>query len=121
MKPPAILYQRAQEFRKQPTESEHKLCQALRQNPHKYKFRRQHPLGRFIVDFYHAASRLIIEIDGNVHDDRQARDEERTCILEAAGYCVIRCSNDDINQRLDLVLECIYAACVEPSPGEKLP
>ena len=70
---------------------------------------------------YHPATRLIIEIDGSAHDDRQARDEERTGILEAAGYHVIRFSNDDINQQLDLVLERIYTSCAEPSQNEKAP
>jgi very-short-patch-repair endonuclease len=121
MKPKAILYQQARKFRKQPTQSEDRLWRALKNNPHNYKFRRQHPLGRFIVDIYHAASHLIIEIDGSAHEDSQARDQERTGILESAGYRVIRFSNDDIDQRLDLVLERIYTSCAEPSQNEKAP
>jgi very-short-patch-repair endonuclease len=121
MKPPAILYQRAQEFRKQPTASEDRLWRALRRNPCGYKFRRQHPLGRFIVDIYNAAARLIIEVDGSVHNSRQEHDEERTRLLAVAGYRVIRFNNAEVNEQLEIVLDRIYAACAEPSQSEQAP
>jgi very-short-patch-repair endonuclease len=121
MRSKGILYQQARKFRKQPTESEDRLWRALRRNCYRYKFRRQHPLERFIVDIYHPASRLIIEVDGSAHDTRTIHDEERTRWLETCGYRVIRFSNDDINQQLDLVLDRIYAACAEPRQSEKAP
>jgi very-short-patch-repair endonuclease len=119
MKPPPILYQRAQEFRKRPTVSERRLWQALRKNSWGHKFRRQHPLGRFIVDFYHAAAGLIIELDGSAHADSQEHDEERTYLLTAAGYRVIRFSNDEIDGQLELALGRIYAACAAPLENER--
>ncbi len=81
MKANGVLYQQARTFRKNPTKSEHRLWQALRKNPYSYKFRRQHPIGHFIVDVYYPAARLVIEVDGTIHDTRQEYDQERTNIL----------------------------------------
>jgi very-short-patch-repair endonuclease len=53
------------------------------------RFRRQHPIGQFILDFYCPAIKLAIELDGSVHDDRQDYDQARTEIIEAYGYQVL--------------------------------
>jgi very-short-patch-repair endonuclease len=71
------------------------------------KFRRQAVIERrFVADFYCHENRLIIELDGSIHNlpDVQAADEERQQWLEAAGYTVIRFTNRDIRQNLDQVL-----------------
>ncbi|MBI4421186.1 MAG: DUF559 domain-containing protein [Gemmatimonadetes bacterium] len=62
------------------------------------KFRRQHVLHGFIVDFYCAAERLVVELEGDVHDDsnQRAYDAVRAALLEAAGYRVIRIRNRDV-------------------------
>jgi very-short-patch-repair endonuclease len=62
------------------------------------KFRRQVPIDRFVADFVCVEARLIIEIDGRVHDDEaaQLKDIERTAILEACGYLLIRFSNSQV-------------------------
>ena len=80
------------------------------------KFRRQHPIGRFIVDFYCARYRLVIEIDGEVHRGQVARDAARTAWLRARGYVVIRFENRQIEQDLDHVLGRIAIACGVASP-----
>src|SRR5437879_12812008 len=71
------------------------------------KFRRQHVLHGFIVDFYCAARRLVLELEGDAHDprDRQAYDTARAEFLEAAGYRVVRVRNRDVTpEHLELVL-----------------
>jgi len=75
------------------------------------KFRRQHPIGPFVADFYCAAATLVVEVDGDTHGERVAYDARRTEWLLQQGYEVIRVSNDDVYQRLDVVLEMIRAAC----------
>jgi very-short-patch-repair endonuclease len=60
------------------------------------KFRRQHPIGGYFVDFYCAAFQLVIEVDGQSHDDRGEYDARRQHDLERRGLKVLRVSNDDI-------------------------
>jgi len=64
------------------------------------KFRRQHVLHGFIVDFYCLSERLVVELEGDVHDarDQQAYDDARATFLEAAGYRVIRVRNRDLTR-----------------------
>jgi len=83
-------------------------------------FRRQVPIGDFIVDFACLAARLIIEVDGSQHGrpDGQQRDEKRTRWLEREGYRVIRFWNNDISQNIKGVLDVIYAALYGSSDTE---
>lgn len=78
------------------------------------KFRRQHPVGRYIADFYCAAQNLIVEIDGDTHADQIEYDHQRTQWLEANGYRVMRFTNSDVMNNVDGVLEAIRAACQKP-------
>jgi very-short-patch-repair endonuclease len=80
------------------------------------KFRRQHPLGTYIVDFYCPAQRLAVEIDGGVHQSQVEDDLERTCYLESQGYQVIRFQNSQVEGDIDCVLASILQACSHPSP-----
>lgn len=72
-----------------------------------HKFRRQHPIGKFITDFYCHEKKLVIELDGGIHDteDVKERDEGRTCELENFELHVIRFTNEDIYTDLDNVLK----------------
>ena len=79
------------------------------------KFRRQHPIGAFVVDFCCAERRLVIELDGRVHAEQQDRDAEREAILATAGYRVIRFANQSIRENLPTVLEAIRLAAGEPA------
>jgi very-short-patch-repair endonuclease len=74
------------------------------------KFRRQHPIGRYIVDFVCLQSRLIIEVDGGTHADpsREALDIQRTAFLEKLGFRVRRFWNDAVFTNLDVVTEAIF-------------
>src|SRR5262245_31726574 len=68
------------------------------------KFRKQHPIGPFVVDFYCASIRLVVEIDGDSHVDAQA-DTDRQRYLERLDLMVIRYTNDEVLQELDWVMD----------------
>ena len=71
-----------------------------------HKFRRQHPLvKRFIVDFYCAKEKLVIELDGAVHSGREKMDREREAYIEAHGIKIIRFKNDEVEKDIDYVLK----------------
>jgi very-short-patch-repair endonuclease len=72
------------------------------------KWRRQHPVGPYVVDFLCFQVRLIVEIDGDVHAFQREQDEARQAYLESYGFCVIRFSNDDIFHNLEGVLQTIW-------------
>jgi len=90
--------------------AEFRLWQGLRNRKlARWKFRRQHPIDRYVVDFVSLDGKLVIEVDGVTHATAAAMkgDEERTRILEAFGFLVVRVSNTDVYDNLDGVLEMI--------------
>jgi very-short-patch-repair endonuclease len=96
----------AREFRHEPTVAESNLWRALRSGAGgKAKFRRQHPIGSYIVDFYCDAAKLVIEVDGPIHLGQQERDADRQAYLEMLGLTVLRFTNDDVLRRLPKCLE----------------
>ena len=105
---PPIL-KAAREMRHPQTPAEATLWQALRNRNLRYKFRRQHPIDRFVVDFYCAQVKLCIEVDGPSHLDpgQNEYDAARTAFLEENGYKVIRFNNDDVRYDLDAVIDII--------------
>ncbi|HEY4685451.1 MAG TPA: endonuclease domain-containing protein [Dehalococcoidia bacterium] len=106
--PPALwrgLKPLAREKRLSPTPSEDRLWQALRSGPFRTSgFRRQHPIGRFIVDLYCSQAQLVIEIDGPIHRRTAAEDAARQAELEARGLAVVRFSNAEIMGEFQRVL-----------------
>jgi very-short-patch-repair endonuclease len=115
---PAIL-ERARELRQPQTPAERRLWECLRDSRLAgYKFRRQHPIDRFIVDFYCAASRLIVEVDGESHVAQEEYDAARTEWLEAHGYRVIRFTNLEVHQQLEGVVTTILQAC-QAAPADR--
>ena len=82
-----IIFGTAKKLRDNQTRSELILWQYLKQKPKGYKFRRQHPIGIYILDFYCHALKLVIEADGGIHTDEQVRqhDIERQQTLEVHG------------------------------------
>src|SRR5215813_12859387 len=72
-----------------------------------YKFQRQTSINQYIVDFYCAEKKLIIELDGDVHGFEQQRihDRNRQLFLESRGFCVLRFSNDEIKESIEDVVE----------------
>lgn len=91
------------------------------------KFRRQHPVAPYVLDFYCHELKLAIELDGGQHNEEQglAHDRQRTAFLEAQGITVLRFWNNDVFQQPENVLEAIYHAVVGnsclPSPPAPLP
>ncbi|MGE5158510.1 MAG: endonuclease domain-containing protein [Gemmatimonas sp.] len=101
---------RARTLRASKTSAEAKLWQALRNRRlARWKFRRQHPVDRYVVDFVSLAGKLFVEFDGVTHvaPSEIERDEERSKILEACGFHVVRVSNTDVYDNLEGVLETI--------------
>ena len=102
--------QQARQLRQRMTDAEQLLWQHLRNRRlADHKFRRQHPIGPYIVDFVHLQARLIIEADGGQHLASQ-RDPQRDAWLQAQGYRVLRFWNHDILQQPDTVLAAIWQA-----------
>ena len=102
-----LLFERAKELRGNMTEAELVLWEYLRQHPLGYKFRRQHPLGIYIVDFYCHKLKLVIEVDGSIHDLEavKAVDIERQRQLEMDGLIVIRFTNEEVLKTKEVVIE----------------
>jgi len=112
----------AKEFRKTQTEAEKVLWNALRNHGFaNLKFRRQHPVRWFIADFYCHDFKLVIEVDGGIHNNgiQSEHDENRTSELEELGIQVIRFSNEDILNNIESVLRQIQQTILRsssPSP-----
>ena len=86
-----------QDLRRSPTVYEHELWQHLRARKMVgLKFRRQHPLGPYIVDFVCLSRKIVVEIDGPVHRFRKAHDQRRDTWLKSQGFVVIRIENDEL-------------------------
>lgn len=120
------VIQAAREMRYEPTEAEKILWGALRgRKLAGLKFHRQHVLGPLIADFYCAAARLVVEVDGDIHDYQKEYDSIRTKHLEDYGYHVIRFKNDMVLNDLENVLSQIKVAAFgrisdltpDPSPN----
>lgn len=110
-------HRRARELRSEQTPSEHALWQQLRARRFSgHKFRRQQPLGRYIVDFVCFSSRLIVELDGGQHADAEAYDAERDAWLKSQGFRVLRFWNYQWTVEPAAVLEAIWQALQEPPP-----
>lgn len=104
-----ILLQRAREMRQPQTAAEATLWRAVRNRNLVYKFRRQHPIDRFIIDFYCAQAKLCIELDGESHlePDQMEYDKVRTEYLKGLGYKVIRFTNNDVRYNIHAVVDTI--------------
>jgi len=118
----AAVQIRAQQLRQEQTPAEAILWSRLRNRQlDGFKFRRQHMIGRFIVDFCCAEQRLIVEIDGLVHDQQADYDQARTEALQTAGYRVIRYINDQIDQDIDTVLADLCQALMHHERNDTSP
>jgi len=110
-----IIRQRARELRQEQTGAEALLWEHLRgRRLFGLKFRRQCPAGRFIVDFYCPERRLIVEVDGPIHDRQPGRDEERDEILSSQGCTVLHLTNAEIEQNLAAAPQRIAATAQLP-------
>ena len=108
---------RAKRFRRDSTNVERKLWRHLRDRGlGEAKFRRQHPIGRYVVDFACIEAGLVVEVDGGQHAERRAQDAVRTRYLEAKGFRVIRFWNNEVAENMEGVLATIGSALDKPSP-----
>jgi adenine-specific DNA-methyltransferase len=98
-------------MRHAPTDAEAKMWRQLRAHRFaNWKFKRQQPIGHYIVDFACFASMLIIELDGGQHGEQRAYDDRRTHWLNARGFTVLRFWNDDVLADTQTVLDAIWQA-----------
>lgn len=104
-----LLHDKVVEMRNNPTPAEEKLWQVLKGNNLGCHFRRQHIIGKFIVDFVCLENNLVIEVDGDVHDYQKEADQERTEFLEGSGFRVVRFKNEEVLNNLDDVVSRIKA------------
>jgi very-short-patch-repair endonuclease len=110
----------ARKLRSNQTDAEKRIWRKLqRRQLGGAKFRRQQPIGRYIVDFVCFECRVIVEVDGGQHAERQYDDEQRTRWLEARGYRVLRFWNNDVLENTDAVAQAVFDAvenAIDPPP-----
>ena len=112
----AAIKDKAKKLRRNMTEAEKLLWSKLRNRKVKgIYFRRQHPYGIYILDFFYFEANLVIEVDGLIHLSKHENDLERTKYLESSGLTIIRFKNADIENRIGWVLEKIQGV-VDPFP-----
>lgn len=111
---------RARQLRRQQTDAERHLWYYLRDRRLRgYKFRRQHLIDRYIVDFACLEVGLIVELDGGQHaEETRAYDSARTKTLESCGFCVLRFWNDQVFKETDAVLEGILRYLESCTPSQ---
>lgn len=108
----------ARDMRKNPTSAEERLWSRLRRKQVAgLRFRRQAPIGQFIIDFYCPEARLVIEVDGSIHDEPEVaeRDEKRQAYLESLDLRVLRFTNSQVMHEVDAVIERIGKVITENS------
>jgi very-short-patch-repair endonuclease len=114
---PSLQKGRARRLRENQTDVENKLWSQLRgRQLNGVKFRRQHPIGPFVVDFCCVERGLVVELDGSQHVERSDADERRTKILERFGYRVLRFWDNELLNNLNGVLERISEVLEDPHP-----
>ena len=102
-----FLKERARSMRKEPTDAENVLWQALRNGQIGYKIRRQHPFGEYIADFICFETSVVIEVDGGYHctPEQILLDVQRNRFFRDKGFCVFRVSNEEVLCNLDNTLQ----------------
>lgn len=102
-----LIFENAKHLRRNMTAAETALWMHLRTGINEFKFRRQHPIGLYIADFYCHKAKLIVEVDGSVHNNQviKENDEARQKELENWGYTIIRFTNEDVLQKPEVVID----------------
>lgn len=116
-----ILRAFADLHKKEPTEAERILWDYLKSQQLGYKFRRQHIINDFIVDFVNLKAKVVIEVDGQYHlkEDQIVKDKDRTEELQKAGFAVMRFTNDEVIGNTATVLNQIKESLMEIIPHAK--
>jgi len=100
-----VTTERARSLRSSMTDAERMLWRAVRSKQLAgHRFRRQHPIGKYIADFACIEQKIVIELDGGQHQEQLAYDEQRSAFLQAQGWQVVRFWNNDVLNNLDGVL-----------------
>ena len=104
-----LIFQKAKELRNKLTPAEQTLWLRLKEQFPEYNFRRQHPISIYIVDFYCHKLKLVIEVDGSIHDSTEAKlnDEKRQGDLENLNLTVLRFTNEQIRSQVENVIKII--------------
>jgi very-short-patch-repair endonuclease len=111
------IIKNARQLRQNSTDVEKKIWQELRSNRFEgYKFRRQHDIGNYVVDFVCLQQKLLIELDGGQHSDQKEYDDERTKYLEGLGYKVLRFWNNEVMQNMEGVMM-VISSYLTPHPN----
>jgi very-short-patch-repair endonuclease len=107
----------AKQMRGAPTEAEAALWEVLRGSKlDGLRFRRQHPVGQFVLDFCCPALKLVVEVDGGIHQHQREQDANRDEWLRAYGYTTVRVTNGDVLTNLPAVLSRIASTAAALSP-----
>ena len=118
---PQELKNRARELRSNQTDVEAKLWRRLRDRQvFGVKFRRQHPIGPYIVDFCCPDRDLVVVLDGGQHVEQASADQARTRFLESEGYRVVRFWNHEVLSQADAILAEIARLLSNPHPALSL-
>jgi very-short-patch-repair endonuclease len=114
-----VTYRNVSKYRKEPTEPERLMWSLLRDRRlNGYRFRRQHPIGKYVADFACIEHRIVVELDGSQHAERAEHDQVRDAFIRKQGFNVLRFWNPDLRQNRGGVLETIlYALAARPSPA----
>ena len=99
------------------TEAEKLLWRNLQGKQLKYKFRRQQPIGPYIVDFVNFEKRIVIELDGGQHAIEKENDSRRDSWLNSEGFEVLRFWNNEVFENLEGVLDVVRRKLLSPSPN----
>jgi very-short-patch-repair endonuclease len=119
-----LIFERANQLRKHQTESEKLLWEILKNKQMLgLRFKRQHPIDKYIADFYCHSLKLVIEVDGKIHfnPEKIEVDRERTAIMENFGIIVTRFTNDAILQNIEIVRTSIEMICSKMIFEQKRP
>ena len=99
------IFRKAEELRKNMTEAEKILWERLRKKQLSVRFKAQHPIERFIADFYCHQSKLVVEVDGEIHKYQKEYDDGREAEMEKYGIKIIRFTNDEVINDIEKVIE----------------
>ena|SRR2546421_6380822 len=112
-----FIFLNAKYLRNHETNAEMIFWGRLKESFPNYRFRRQHPVSNFIADFYCHKLKLVIEIDGSIHDlkEVQENDKVKQMCLESLGLQVLRFTNDDVKLRVEKCIETVRRS-MSPSP-----
>lgn len=108
------LIEFARQMRREPNPAERRMWRLLRNRRLAgFRFRRQHPIGPYIADFYCAVAHLVVELDGETHIGNEEADKRREEYLRSQGLRVIRFWNVEFADDSDAILDAVYSVCLE--------